>query len=391
MMWIQRSIEQLVSARAATRPVVVLTGARQTGKTSLVKRLFPSHEYVSLDLPSEAEQAEYEPDGFLSRHPLPLIIDEIQYAPSLFRHVKTVVDRRRGENGLFILTGSQKLTLMKSVSESLAGRADVLELETLSWAEARAAIPSLTLERFIVRGGFPELHEKPEIDSDGFHRSYVATYLERDLRQSLQVASLRDFERFIRACSLRTGQLLNRADLARDVGISGSTAAAWLGVLVASGQVALLEPWFSNRTKSLAKSPKLYLCDSGLCAFLSGIRSAENLREAPHAGALWETLVFGELRRLQINHRGGWELHFWRDRAKEVDFLFHRGGRFELADAKWTEYPTDRETAGLRRLIDELGEKTVERAAIICRCRNAFPLSKSIQAIPLGELPPTWA
>jgi predicted AAA+ superfamily ATPase len=391
MMWIARRIENLLRTRAATRPVVVLTGARQTGKTSLVQRLFPAYEYVSLDLPSEAAQAEHEPDGFLARHRPPLIVDEVQYAPSLFRHVKTVVDRRRSENGLFILTGSQKLTLMKSVSESLAGRADVLELETLSWAEAHAAIPSLTLERFIIRGGFPELHQKPELDSDGFHRSYVATYLERDLRQSLQVTSLRDFERFIRACALRTGQMLNRADLARYVGISGSTTAAWLNVLVASGQVALLEPWFSNRTKSLVKSPKLYLCDSGLCAFLSGVRSSEDLLDSPQAGALWETLVFGELRRLQIDRRGGWDLHFWRDRAKEVDFLIHRGGRFELAEAKWTELPTDRDSAALRRLIEELGEKAVTRAAIVCRCRNQFPLPGSIQAIPLEAIQQSWA
>ena len=185
---------------------------------------------------------------------------------------------------------------MKSVSESLAGRADVLELETRSWAEAHAAVP----------------------------RSSVATYLERDLRQPLRVTSLRDFERFIRACALRTGQVLNRADLARDVGISGSTAAAWLSVLEASGQVALLEPWFSNRTKSLVKSPKLYVCDSGLRAFLAGIRSQEDLSYSPQAGALWETLVFGELRRLQIHHRGWWELHFWRDRAKEEDSSWRR-------------------------------------------------------------------
>jgi predicted AAA+ superfamily ATPase len=157
MMWIQRKIEDLLRTRAATRPVVVRTGARQTGKTSLVQRLFPSYEYVSLDLPSEAAQAEHEPDGFLSRHRPPLIVDEVQYAPSLFRHVKTVVDRRRSENGLFILTGSQKLTPMKSISESLAGRADVLELETLSWAEAHAAVPSLTLERFIVNRTSPPI------------------------------------------------------------------------------------------------------------------------------------------------------------------------------------------------------------------------------------------
>ena len=387
-MWIPRRIEPLLRRRAATRPVVVLTGARQTGKTSLVRRLFDSYEYVSLDLPSEAEQAEHEPASFLARHPAPLVVDEVQYAPALFRHLKSAVDGRRSRNGQFILTGSQKLVLMKSVSDSLAGRAETLELETLSWAEARSASPEISVEQFLVKGGFPELHEKPGLDAQGFYRSYLATYLERDLRQLLQVANLRDFERFLRACALRSAQLLNRSDLARDVGISGSTASAWLGALQASGQIALLEPWFSNRTKSLVKTPKLYLADVGLCAFLAGIRSLADLRESPMSGALWETLVFGELRRLQVNQRGGWDLNFWRDRSKEVDFLFHRGGVFELADAKWTEYPSPRDVENLLRVAGEL--KRVKRAAVICRSPNPFPLAESVQALPLEAIPADW-
>jgi hypothetical protein len=241
---------------------------------------------------------------------------------------------------------------------------------------------------FMARGGFPELHEKPDLDAQAFHRSYLATYLERDLRQLLQVSSLRDFERFIRACALRSGQLLNRADLARGVGISGSTSAAWLSVLQASGQIVLLEPWFPNRGKSLVKSPKLYLGDSGLCCYLSGIRSLADLRESPMAGALWETLVFGELRRLQVNSSGGWDLHFWRDRGKEADFLFHRGGVFDLADAKLTELPTARDALGLQRVTEELGK--VRRAAVICPTPNPFPLSDRVQAIPLDALPKEW-
>ena len=156
-MWIDRLIEPLLLQRAATRPVVVLTGARQTGKTSLVRRLFPDHGFVSLDLPSEADQAERDPGAFLARHPPPVIIDEVQYAPGLFRHLKTVVDGDRERHGAFLLTGSQPLRLMGAVSESLAGRADLLELEPLGWAEARAAHPALTVEEFLVRGGFPEL------------------------------------------------------------------------------------------------------------------------------------------------------------------------------------------------------------------------------------------
>jgi len=156
-MWITRDVEPKLQRSARTRPVMVLTGARQTGKTSTLLRLFPNHAFVSLDLPSEAEQAEKEPDNFLRRHPAPAIIDEVQYAPGLFRHLKVAVDTRRASNGQFLLTGSQKFTLMKSVSESLAGRADILELETLSLAEIRAALPQTKLEAAIVRGGFPEL------------------------------------------------------------------------------------------------------------------------------------------------------------------------------------------------------------------------------------------
>jgi predicted AAA+ superfamily ATPase len=381
-------MESLLKRRAAQRPVVVLTGARQTGKTSLVRRAFGSYGYVSLDLPSEAGQAEHDPVSFLSRHRPPLIVDEVQYAPGLFRHLKSTVDSHRGKNGQYILTGSQKLVLMKPVSESLAGRADILELETLSWLEVRAAFPEMSIGEFMARGGFPELYEKPDLDAQAFHRSYVATYLERDLRQLLQVSSLRDFERFLRACALRSGQLLNRADLSRDVGISGSTAAAWLGVLQASGQVMLLEPWFSNRTKSLVKSPKLYLGDTGLCCFLSGIQSLSDIRESPMAGALWETLVFGELRRLQVNRRGGWDLHFWRDRNREVDFLFHRGGIFDIADAKWTELPSARDARVLQRVADALGK--VKRAAVICPSANPYPLTALVQALPLDALPEEW-
>ena len=383
-MWIVREIEQLLARRASERPVVVLTGARQTGKTSLVQRLFPAHEFVSLDLPSEAEQAERDPAGFLSRHPPPLIVDEVQYAPGLFRHLKVEVDRHREATGRFILTGSQRFTLMRAVSESLAGRAEILELEGLSWHEIRASHPAMRGEEVLLRGGFPELYARPEIDAAGFYRSYVATYLERDLRQLLNVMRLRDYERFLRAAALRTAQLLNRADLARDVGISGSTAGEWISVLQASGPLALLEPWFSNRAKSLVKTPKLYLADSGLCAFLMGITGVRELLASPLAGALWETLVFSEIRRRQISRRGGWTLNFWRDRTREADFLLHRGGRFDLADAKWTASPDAGDAVRLERVAAELPRSRVDRLAVLCRCEHPYPLSAAVEALPLA-------
>ncbi len=384
-MWIDRQIEPLLLQRAATRPVVVLTGARQTGKTSLMRRLFPDHRFVTLDLPSEAEQAERDPATFLARHPPPVVIDEVQYAPGLFRHLKAAVDRERGRYGTFLLTGSQPLGLMKSVSDSLAGRAAVIALEPLSFAEARTAHPGLTVEEFVVRGGFPELYENLEIESEGFYRSYVATYLERDLRQSLQVANLRDFERFLRAAALRTAQLLNRADLARDAGIAGSTAGAWLSALEASHQLMLLEPWFANRTKTLIKRPKLYVRDPGLAAFLCGVQSFEALRTSPLAGALWETFVCAEIRRAQSNRRGGWDFHFWGDRAREADFLLHRAGIFHLADAKWTEHPNTRDAGPLRAIACALPVGAVRSLSIFCRASNSYPLDYAgdAHAVPL--------
>ena len=384
-MWIDRTIEPLLAHRARTRPVVILTGARQTGKTSLVRRIFPDHAFVTLDLPSEAEQAETDPGSFLARHPPPVIIDEVQYAPGLFRHLKAAVDRDR-RPGAFLLTGSQPMTLMRSVSDSLAGRADIVELEPLSFAEAKAAHPCLTTEEFLVRGGFPELHGDPAIDARGYLQSYLATYLERDVRQLLNVASLRDYERFLRVAALRSAQLLNRADLARDVGISGSTAAAWLAVLQASHQLVLLEPWYAHPTRSLVKRPKLYLRDAGLAAFLCGVHDADALRGSPLAGPLWETLACAELRRTQLNRRGGWDFHFWNDRAREADFLLHRGGRFRLADAKWTEQPRPRDADTLRKVGAALPAGSVDAMAIVCRTPNPYPLVAGVEALPLDTL-----
>lgn len=384
-MWIPRDVESKLERSARTRPVVVLTGARQTGKTSTLLRLFPSHHFVSLDLPTEAEQAEKEPGNFLRRHPTPTIIDEVQYAPGLFRHLKVAVDASRTRNGQFLLTGSQKFTLMKSVSESLAGRADIVELETLTLAEIHAALPQISLETAIVRGGFPELYANPEIDHVAFYNSYLATYLQRDVRSLANVGNLRDFERFLRACALRSANLLNKADLARDVGIAPSTANHWLSTLEASGQVVLLEPWFSNRTKSIVKSPKLYLADTGLLCALLNIRSEDPLRQSPAAGAIWETFVFAQLRGRERRAGRAGSLFFWRDRTREVDFVVDIGGRLELFEAKWIELPTERDAMNLGFVRQVVGTGKVTTGAVVSRTPNSFPLGDGFRALPVSE------
>lgn len=385
-MWITRHVEGRLRQSAQTRPVVVLTGARQTGKTSTFIHLFPGHQFVSLDLPTEAEQAEKEPDAFLRRHRPPVIIDEAQHAPALFRHLKVAVDASRRTYGQFLLTASQKFTLMTGVSESLAGRADIVELETLSLAEIRGAHPRIALDTAILRGGFPELHANPEINAAAFCNSYLATYLERDVRSLANVGSLRDFERFLRACALRSANLLNKADLARDVGIAPSTANEWLSVLVASGQIVLLEPWFSNRTKSIVKSPKLYLADTGLLCALLNIRSEEDLGQSPAVGAVWETFVFAQLRHREqrAGRTGG--LFFWRDRTREVDFVVDLAGRVELFEAKWTELPAPSDAVNLAFVRDVIGPSRVVGGGLVCRARHGFPLAQHFRVVSVSDL-----
>jgi uncharacterized protein len=365
---------------------VVLTGARQTGKTSTFRRLFPHYEFVTLDLPTEAEQAEKEPQAFLRRHPPPVIIDEVQDAPGIFRYLKVAIDAAREKRGQFLLTSSQRFTLMRSVSESLAGRADIAELETLSLAEIRRALPETTPVSAIVRGGFPELHANLEIDHVAFYNSYLATYLERDVRSLANVGNLRDFERFLRACAFRSANLLNKADLARDVGISPTTANHWLSTLEASGQIVLLEPWYSNRTKSIVKSPKLYLADSGLLCALLNIRSEEALYQAPAAGAIWETFVFQQLRERERRAGRVGSLFFWRDRTREVDFVVDVGGRLEFFEAKWTEVPTAADAVNLEFVRNVVGKSRIAAGGVISRTLNSYPLSNGFRAIQVTEL-----
>ena len=385
MNWIPRSYQELIPEISKQRPVLVLTGSRQVGKTSLLQYLFPDHSFVSLDLPSNAELAEKNPGLFLRKNPPPLVVDEVQYAPELFRHIKIEVDKQRDRNGQFILTGSQKFPLMKSVGDSLAGRTDILELETLSWTEINNHMPT-QIEKLMFRGGFPELWQKSNLDRERFYSAYISSYLERDVKGLLNVVQLRDFERFLRACALRSGQLLNKAELAKDIGISPSTANAWLSVLSASGQIVLLEPWFSNKTKSLVKSPKIYLSDTGLLNFLLNIQSIQEMYRSPNIGQIWETFVFSELRKKQLKQKGTWKWWFWRDRSHEVDFIDDRGSRFHLFECKWTENPTKKDSKAILHVEQKLGAQYVDTKKIICRTPSSFPLDSQIFAENIEDL-----
>jgi predicted AAA+ superfamily ATPase len=359
---------------AATFPCIVVTGGRQAGKTTLIKHLFPSHTFVSLDLPSRAEKAETSPGLFLEEFRPPLIVDEIQYAPGLFRHIKTRVDLDRHRMGQFILTGSQKFPLMREVSESLAGRTALVELENLAAAELQLT-PEQDWTAILARGLYPELWRQPELATVEFYSSFVATYLERDVRQILNVHSLRDFERFLRSCAARSGQLLNLSDLARDVGIKPQTARDWLSVLEASNQISLLEPYFENIGKRIVKSPKLYLNDPGMLCFLLAL-DARALLTSPLVGTVWETFVFAEFRKRSRAVASPSTLWYYRDaQGREIDFVEIRDGRLHLFEVKWTESADARWIAVLKEVAGVLARSkiyTPGNACLMCRAPSSF-------------------
>ena len=338
-MWIDRKYEPTLQTLFDQFPVVVLTGARQVGKTALVQRVFPGFSYVTLDVPALAAEAEESPDTFLKRYPEPLIIDEIQYAPSLLRYLKIFIDRDK-KPGRFILTGSQNFPLMQGISESLAGRCGVLNMFNLSLRELRDSSPHVHEEDYIVRGGYPELYSRPEIEPHFWYAAYLSTYLERDVRNILNVGSLRDFDRFLRAVAIRTGQILSYSELARDVGITPNTAKKWISVLQASGQVLLLEPYYRSLGKRLVKSPKLYMCDTGLAAFLMGFESWGALSQHPVVGALWETHIIIQAAKHFLAQGKRLPLWYWRiPQGAKVDLVIERGGQFIAVESKLSEHP----------------------------------------------------
>ncbi len=357
----------------ASRPVLVLSGARQTGKTSLLRDALPTFNYVSLDLPRDAEQAEHAGDSFLEAHPAPLIIDEVQYAPGLLRYLKHAVDADRDQPGQYALTGSQKFGLMQGVTESLAGRAAIVELHSLSLLELEAHVGVLESRSALLdamwRGGYPEVHAR-DLEPVRYFSDYIATYLERDVRQALNVRSLRDFDRFLRLCALRTGQLLNLNSLASEVGVTVNTIKSWLSVLEASGVIHLLPPYFRNIGKRLVKAPKLYFMDTGLAASLVGLRSPTELENSALIGPFFETLVVGQVIRAYAARAVPAPIYFYRDYSgREVDLVVAVGEKMHLIECKWSE--TADASKGLDAVAKSVGEQNVLSGSIIHPTRGA--------------------
>ena len=374
-MWIDRSLETRIRSLAGALPAILVTGARQVGKTSLLRHTLPDTPFVALDLPSAAQQAEMEPQTILSKHGEPIIFDEVQCAPGLLRYLKIAIDADRTRMGRFFMTGSQKFALMRHVSETLAGRIGILELDTLSSLELRQG--GFTNQADILwRGGFPELYRNQALLPRDFYSSYIATYLDRDVRSAVRSGSLRDFERLLRACAIHSGQLLNHASLARDLGVAVTTVKDWIGILEASNQVAVIEPWFGNLQKRMVKTRKLYLRDTGLMAFLLGFDSPATMLNSASIGAVWETFVVGQvLRQLQSSGSAG-KLFFFRDvHGNEVDLVLESGGKLQLIEVKWTEAFSPPPMGQIARVAGLLGaELLAPEHLLVARPQADYPV-----------------
>ncbi len=372
-MWISRNLETTIARTSETRPALLVTGVRQSGKTSLLKKVFPDAAYISLDKLLVARNAEENPTHFLEQFDDAdqVIIDEIQYAPNLFRELKIKIDDQRNRFGRWILTGSQKFELMEHVSESLAGRIAIFHLETLSATELRDSGFFTDVNQILWRGGYPELWAYEHIFSEQFYDDYIQTYLERDVRQIINVTNLRDFQRLIRACAMRTGQLVNFSNLAKETGISANTVKSWLCVLETSGLIVLLQPYSANVKKRLVKAPKLYFSDTGILCRLLNIRNDQELNDHIHEGNIWENFVFTELLKnpdINRNH-----LFFYRDQNNvEIDFLIEVKGRTLLVEAKSSEHP-DPSKLNFRKVRPVIKGKT--HCILACRQKEGFRIS----------------
>ncbi len=370
-MWIDRLYQDKIRKLSETRPVVLLTGARQAGKCSLLQREFPEAEYVTFDHMRNIEAVTDSPEYFLNRFAVhdSVILDEIQNVPGLFREIKILVDKERNRYGKWLLTGSQQFELMKEVSESLAGRISIQRLETLSARELRNS--GMTgIEDFTWKGGYPEIWGNPDIGISDFFESYLRTYVERDLKSIIDVKNLHDFQRFIRVLAARAGQLVNYKDISSDTGVSDVTVRKWLHALEVSGLVYLLAPYYSNIGKRLIKSPKIFFADQGLLCHLLGIESMDGWNSHIYRGNLWENFVFTELVKTE-GLRPGVDIFFYRDQnGVEIDFIAVKKNKMFFIEAKSTERIDSRQL-NFKKVIPLFPQKTKTSAFIFQRINEA--------------------
>jgi len=382
MNYISRLQEKLVLQTSKTFKVIYLGGPRQVGKTTLLKKLSEQEKrtYVTLDDINQRRSAKNDPKLFIEQLKLPVIIDEVQYAPELFPVIKEIVDRS-DKNGQFWITGSQQFNLIKNIQESLAGRVAILDLLGLSRNEKPKIKP---LFEEIFEGGFPIFQSKDKPDRNTFFNSYIQTYLDRDLSDVFGITKLSEFNRFIEVCAARTAQILNITDMARDTGIPISTASEWLSILEATRQIYLLRPYFPNITKRIIKSPKLYFLDTGLASFLTKWDSPDTLRVGAMSGAFYETYIVCEFIKRYINQGKIPPLYYLRDKeGHEVDLLVHDNGlhMYEFKIAAKTDADFEKNMNYFEKKSKEFKSKTV-----ISLIKESLKVTGGIQYLPYTQI-----
>jgi len=403
--YITRSLEPVLKRAVSDFPAVVLTGPRQSGKTTLLKHLFGAdYRYVSLEPPDVRASALEDPRSFLDSHAPPTIYDEVQYAPDLLPYIKERIDENRDHPGQYLLTGSQNLLLVERITESLAGRAAMLRLMPLSRSEAegqpqkalpweggaqRASGKGVSYSRLwrdFLRGAYPELAVDQDRDINLWHASYVQTYLERDVRSVRQIGDLSQFQSFLRALAARSAQLLSLTDLANGLGVTINTVKAWLSVLEATYQVIVLRPYFANVGKRLVKRSKVYFTDVGTLCYLTGLKDPEHAASGPMGGAIMETAVLSEIAKRIIHQGIEPQLYFWRtSTGTEVDIVVDVAGKLIPLEVKLSATPRPTMASSIKLFREDFADRAAP-GYVVHPGDVRLPLGSETTALPFEDL-----
>jgi len=393
-----RILARTIQKAMKSFPAIVVTGPRQSGKTTLLKMLFAkSHRFVTLEDPDVRMRAKEDPLRFLEQFRPPVIIDEIQYVPELLSYIKTKIDQKR-RPGQWLFTGSQNFVLMHGISQSLAGRAAVFSLLPFSFSERieqgertqemvdwlkglnlhQKCESKISLAELILRGNYPEIASKRSVDRQLWCGSYISTYLERDVRNLAQVGDLAQFERFLKLCAIRTGQILNLSELAKEVGMSVPTMKRWLSMLETGHQVYLLYPYYKNLSKRLVKSPKLYFNDTGLASYLLGLNDRDTLINSPNFGNLFETMIVTDFLKRFLHFGQMPSMYYLRTRdGLEVDLVLELGQKLYLFEIKSAMTILPKHASSLSRIASEL-KSAVGTSTVISTSSDNFHLTRGI-------------
>ena len=406
-MYIKRHIENVIKKSFNTYPAVLITGPRQVGKSTVLKNLYSDLEYETLDDLNMIRAISSDPTGYLQLKGTPFIIDEIQKVPDLFSSFKYVIDKNK-QNGMYLLTGSQKFELMKGVSESLSGRISVIDLLGLSYREIKGdnfdkpflptqeyllnRKPASKLEvkgiwEIIHKGSMPALYENSGRDWERYYSDYVNTYIERDVHSLAQIGDTLTFMQFMVALAGRTGELLNMDSLAKDIGVSAPTIKRWLSILQASNVIYLLQPFSLNTTKRVVKTPKVYFTDTGLVCYLCRWLTTETLINGAQAGNIFETFVLSETIKSYYNAGKEPNLYFFRNGdGQEVDLIFYENGKIYPVEIKKTASPNIKDIKSFKVLANYFPTAHIGEGGVICTAESILPLGQGNKIIPVNYI-----